>query len=175
MPRIPFPDEYHPGDSETEGVFSEIRTKTGGAIPAPYRAFSRQSHILQANWNRTKRILSEGSLPLILKESIALAVSNANKCHFCIHIHQKNLQKQNIPEEEILRRQEGKSSEKKIESVLQFCIRATRNPHSLTEKNFSQLRDLGYSDNDILEMLTVMEMFTGYNKIIVALDILIDD
>lgn len=175
MSYIPLPDGHHPRDVKTEGVFSEIRVKTGGNIPAPYRAFSRLPHILQVNWNRTKCILSEGNLSLVLKESIALAVSSANECHFCIHIHQKNLQKQNVSEEEILRRKKGKSSEKKIESVLQFCISATKNPHSLLEKDFSQIRDLGYSNDDILEMLTVMEMFTGYNKIIVALGIQIDD
>ena len=52
---------------------------------------------------------------------------------------------------------------------------ATKAPQKLTDADFSRLRELGYSDDDLLEMLTVMEMYTGYNKIIVALDLKLDD
>jgi hypothetical protein len=34
---------------------------------------------------------------------------------------------------------------------------------------------LGHTEEDILEILTVMEMYTGYNKIIVALDLQPED
>ena len=162
-------------NSEIKQVFNEIKTKTGGIIPAAYRAFALQSHILQVNWNRTKRILSEGNLPHSLKESIALAVSSENDCHFCVNIHKKNLLKQGFSEKDVNQIQEANSEDEKIDFILKFCVKATKTPHKITDSDFLVLRDFNYSDEDILEVLTVMEMFTGYNKIIVALDLQSDD
>jgi len=45
-----------------------------------------------------------------------------------------------------------------------------KEPEKLTDAYFERLKDLGHTEEDILEILTVMEMYTGYNKIIVALD-----
>lgn len=45
----------------------------------------------------------------------------------------------------------------------------------VTDNDFQKLRDFGYDDKDILEILTVMEMCIGYNKIISALNIGVDE
>ncbi len=162
-------------NDEIQKVFEEIKQKTGGTVPAAYRAFGLHAHILQANWNRTKRILSEGNLPHSLKESIALAVSAANACHFCVNIHKNNLLKQGFTEEDVTLIGSAGSNDDKTDFVLKFCVKATRNPQLVTDCDFEILHDFEYSDEDILEMLTVMEMYTGYNKIIVALGLQIED
>lgn len=153
---------------ETKKVFAEISAKVG-EIPAAYRTFGVQSHILQANWNKTIRVLSEGNLPHSLKESIALAVSTKNGCHFCINIHQKNLLKKGFSEQEVSRIKHASSHDEKIDYILKFCVTATSTPEKISDADFETLKNFEYSDADILEMLTVMEMYTGYNKIIVAL------
>jgi len=160
---------------EIKKVFDEIKEKTGGTVPPAYRAFGLQSHILQANWNRTKRILSEGNLPHSLKESIALAVSSENGCHFCVNIHQTNLLKQGFTEDDVNKMMKAESKDEKTDFILKFCVKATKNPEQISESDFKTLREFDYSDEDILEILTVMEMYTGYNKIIVALDLQVDD
>ena len=160
---------------EIKSIFDDIKEKTGGDVPAAYRAFGIQSHILQANWNRTKRILSEGNLPQTLKESIALAVSNANECHFCVNIHRNNLLAQEFTEEQTHGIMNSKSEDEIIDFILKFCVKATKNPHQISDDDFNKLHEYGYSDEDILEMLTVMEMYTGYNKIIVSLGLNTDD
>jgi alkylhydroperoxidase family enzyme len=50
-----------------------------------------------------------------------------------------------------------------------------KEPEKLTDADFERLKDLGHTEEDILEILTVMEMYTGYNKIIVALDLQPED
>ncbi|MFH1188203.1 MAG: peroxidase-related enzyme [bacterium] len=174
MSRIKLQNE-NSNNPEVKKVFDEIRMKTGGTIPAAYRVFGLQPHILQANWNRTKRILSEGNLPHSLKESIALTVSNANGCHFCVAIHKNNLLKQGFSEDEVNQIMESNSKDEKIDFILKFCVKATKDPRQVNNSDFEQLRNFGYSDEDILEILTTMEMYTGYNKIIVALDLQLDD
>lgn len=157
-----------------QDIFAEI-IERAGRVPAAYRAFGRHAHILQANWNRTKNILGQGNLPLVLKESIATRVSAANECHFCLHIHKGNLEKLGVSLPEISHIEKGISDDKQLHFVLQFVTTATKKPALLTDQDFDTLRSFGYTDEDILEILTVMEMYTGYNKIIVALDLKLDD
>ena len=174
MARIRLQDE-NSNTTDIKAVFDEIKEKTGGTVPAVYRAFGLHAHILQANWNRTKRVLSEGNLLHSLKESIALAVSAENSCHFCVSIHRNNLLKQEFSETVVDQIMEANSDDEKIDFILKFCVKATKNPHKISDADFDQLHLYGYTDEDILEMLTVMEMYTGYNKIIVALGLQVGD
>lgn len=160
---------------EVKKVFDEIKVATGGAVPAAYRAFWLQAHILQTAWNRTKRILSEWLLDRILKEKISLAVSSINWCKFCCHIHKWNLIKFKVSEEEVKMNENWESEDKKIAFVLNFCRKATKTPEQISDLDFEKLKKFWYSDEEILEILTVMEMYTWYNKIIVSLWLKIED
>lgn len=173
MPRIQLQSEESQ-DPIVKAIFDEIKSKAG-QVPAPYRAFARLPHILQANWNKTKAVLTQGNLPVSLKESIALAVSTANGCRFCIAIHRKNLEKQGFSKESIKGIAQARSEDPKNEAVLKFAVQATKDPHGLTDGDFKKLKSLGYSEEDILEILTTMEMYTGYNRIITALGISPED
>ncbi len=159
-----------PSDPEIQAIYDEI-TKYIGYIPAAYRAFALQKDILKANWGRTKNVLTKGTLPLLLKESIALAVSGANRCILAIEVHSDKLQKQGVSPEEIEKITTGSSSDEKTNTVLSFCLQADSQPKALTDADFEKLKEFGFSESDILEILTVMEMYSGYSKMITALDL----
>jgi uncharacterized peroxidase-related enzyme len=162
-------------DAEIRPIFDEIIERVG-KVPAAYRAFGRHSHILQANWNRTKNILGKGNLSIELKEAIAYRVSTENGCTFCMTIHKQNLEKLGQTDERILNIEKCEVvDDEKLQLVLRFVSIATKTPAELTDDDFDQLKQNGFSEEDILEMLTVMEMYTGYNKIIVALGLKIED
>lgn len=161
-------------EGATKEVFEEIIEKAG-RVPAAYRAFARYPHIVEANWNRTKNILGQGLLPIEVKESIATRVSKVNGCDFCLLIHRGNLEKLGLDALQIDKIESGEVEDKKLQLVLDFVSTATKSPEKLTDQDFVSLKDFDYSEEDILEILTVMEMYTGYNKIIVALDLQHDE
>ncbi len=169
MARIALKNEMD-NDPQTQEIFNEIKGRVG-FVPAAYRAFARHYHILQANWNKTRNILSEGNLPLETKEAIATRVSKVNGCHFCLLIHRANLGKLGVDAKTIDAIENGKTDDPKLSTVLDFVSTATKEPQNLSSSDFSKLKTFGFSEEDILEILTVMEMYTGYNKIIVALDL----
>ena len=162
------------GNSQIQEIFDEIREKAG-RVPAAYRAFAKYPHILQANWNRTKNILGEGNVSIETKEAIATRVSKVNGCNFCLLIHKGNLKKLGVSAKEIEAIETGEVEDTKLNYILNFVSVATKEPEKLTDADFKRLKDLGHSEKDILEILTVMEMYTGYNKIISALDLQPDD
>ncbi|SFI86785.1 carboxymuconolactone decarboxylase family protein [Nitrosomonas sp. Nm34] len=161
-------------DLEVSDIFSELREKVG-RVPAAYRAFALHPHILQANWNRTNNILGKGNLPIEVKEAIATRVSKVNGCDFCLNIHKENLVKLGFNSATVESIANGESSDQRLDLVLKFVSTATKDPHYLNDSDFNALKKSGYSERNILEILTVMEMYTGYNKIIVALDLQPDD
>lgn len=173
MARIKLLDEIST-DTQIREVFDEIKERVG-KVPAAYRAFARHSHILQANWNRTKNILGQGNVPIETKEAIATRVSKVNGCHFCLLIHKGNLEKLGIGADEIGAIERGEVEDPKMNCILKFVSMATREPEKLTDSDFEQLKQFGHTEEDIIEILTVMEMYTGYNKIIVALDLQPED
>jgi uncharacterized peroxidase-related enzyme len=173
MARIKLEDETTT-NPEIKEIFSEIKAKAG-RVPAAYRAFARHPHILQANWNRTKNILGKGILPIMTKEAIATRVSKVNGCHFCLLIHRGNLEKLGVPKQHIDGIEAGEVSDPKLGLVLEFAGIATKNPEKLSDGHFEKLKGFGYTEEDILEILAVMEMYTGYNKIIVALGLQPED
>ncbi|MDV6345874.1 hypothetical protein [Nitrosomonas sp. Is37] len=130
---------------------------------------------MQANWNRTKNILGKGNIPIEIKEAIATRVSKVNGCNFCLRIHKENLAKLGFNSAIVESIANGESSDQRLDLVLKFVSTATKDPHSLNDSDFNALKKSGFSEGDILEILTVMEMYTGYNKIIVALDLQPDD
>ncbi len=169
MARIKLQDD-NSNDPVIQEIFSEI-IKKAGRVPDAYRAFARLPHILQANWNRTKNILGKGNIPIQTKEAIALRVSAENGCHFCLAIHKKNIEKLGMTLDDIQAIEKGEVKDEKLNFVLKFVTLATKNPQEITDEDFETLKKYGYSEEDIVEILTVMEMYTGYNKIIVALDL----
>lgn len=161
-------------DLEISEIFSELREKVG-QVPAAYRAFALHPHILQVNWNRTKNILGKGNIPIEIKEAIATRVSKVNGCNFCLRIHKENLIKLGFNSVTVESIANGESSDQRLDLVLKFVSTATKDPHNLNDSDFNALEKSGFTERDILEILTVMEMYTGYNKIIVALDLQPDD
>ncbi|MBU2523868.1 peroxidase-related enzyme [Patescibacteria group bacterium] len=173
MARIKLQDE-DTNDPEIHKIFKEIKAKAG-KVPAAYRAFARHAHILQANWNRTKNILEKGNIDIKEKEAIATRVSAANECHFCLAIHKGNLEKLGLNASDIQSIEKNEVKDEKLNFVLKFVTTATKNPSKITDHDFEKLKEFGYSEEDIVEILTVMEMYTGYNKIIVALGLQLED
>jgi len=46
---------------------------------------------------------------------------------------------------------------------------------SSVDNQIQQLKEFGYGDEDVLEILTVIELYTVYNQVIVTLDSKVDD
>lgn len=155
-------------------IFTEIKTKTG-MVPPLYRALGLSAPILESAWLYRKKVMYEGNLPFYLKAAIGVRVSEVNKCYACVKVHSQILEKMGVNPYEIRGMVYGEVTDEKLQFVLQFVSIAAKDPAQLREDDFESLRQLGYSDTDILEMLTVMEMITGLNKLVIALDLQPED
>ena len=58
--------------------------------------------------------------------------------------------------------------------MMELNLELVLTPLMITDQEFQELRELGVTDSEIVEMQGVMELFTGYNKFLDSLSVTID-
>jgi len=88
------------------------------------------------------------------------------------------LQNIGVPEDELFAIKGGDAEKvgfsDKEKALIAFVRKANVSPLEVTDNEFDRLRQIGATDAEILEALGVMEVFTGFNKIIDSLQVEID-
>lgn len=83
-------------------IFTEIKREFAlPFVPNLFRAMANDPAYLESNWNRFKLVMLSGSLDRKTKELLAVAVSTANDCEYCINAHTWMLKQLGVSNAEI--------------------------------------------------------------------------
>jgi len=170
------PLERQDASAEAASVYEEIQ-QAFGMVPNLFKAYAHFPPLLRANWDKTKALMLGGSLPRPLKECIAVVVSQANSCGYCVAAHSMMLKQLGFTDERLQAIQgdlDAAGLSACETAVLRFTRKAALSPLDIVDTEIQELKDLGLTDAEIVEMLGVMELFTSYNKFVDALAIPID-
>lgn len=170
MPRIELIEKENASD-EVRAIYKDIEAAFG-MIPNLFKTYAHFPALLQVNWEKTKVLLMGGELTRELKESIAVVVSAANSCNYCVASHSMALQMMGFNQERIddlTKNIESPQITPRDKKIIEYARKATLTPHKITEEETDELKALGLSESQIVEVLGVMELFTGYNKFIDSL------
>jgi len=160
-------------ESQVQEIFAEINTAFG-RIPNLFKTYAHHPPLLDANWNKVKRVMVEGVLARKVKESIAVLISKDNSCRYCIAAHEGALQSIGIDPEEIrlietdLDRADFTSKEK---ALIKLACKANSAPLQVADDDIAAARTAGATDSEIVEALGVMELFTSFNKFLDTLQV----
>jgi uncharacterized peroxidase-related enzyme len=100
------------------------------------------------------------TLDLKTREGIALAVSEANGCDYCLAAHSyvsTNLAK--IPPEEIALNREGRSNDPKRQAAVAFAKALIEMRGKVSDAQFAAVKDAGWTDANIVEMIALTAQF----------------
>ncbi len=149
-----------PANSPLKSLYKEI-VENGLGQEHPTNWFTSQGErpdILAATWAMCKGILMEGILPPTVKQMIILKISTANDCRYCRVAHTKALEVMGIPQEVV----DSMTTDLNVTQVpplqremLNFALKTSQDPHSVTDEDFKALRDQGLSDGEIIEIAMV--------------------
>jgi uncharacterized peroxidase-related enzyme len=175
MSCIPLPETTE--QKETLEVFKDIEA-TFVRVPNLFRAYALYPPLLAANWGKFKALMAQrGQLDPRVKETIALLVSQDNGCAYCIAAHTAGLKSLGLSEAAIKSIKEDLDATEfspKEKALITFARQANRAPLQISDEMFAHLRRVGTSDEEIIETLGVMELYTAFNKFLDALHIDID-
>ncbi len=153
--------------SEAAKITMDMVSKKLGRVPNMYQVMANSPAVLEA-YVKFNGALSGGTLGYKMAELIALATAETNACSYCLSAHSFLGAKVGLSEEQMLEGRRFYSQDEKWNAGLLFAKKMLESPKSVSSADIEPLRNVGYSDGDILEIVAnvIRNIFTNYINII---------
>lgn len=119
-------------------------------------------------------MFGHSSLKRYQREMIAVVVSAANQCRYCVEHHRQALLHFWKDEEKIknlLISSKAACLEKADMALCEFAIETTLTPFNASETRLSILKVLGFDDRAILDAVQIIAYFNFVNRIVLSLGV----
>lgn len=103
-------------------------------------------------------IAGSGALDAQTRERIALAVAEGNACEYCVSAHTAIGRKAGLTGDEIDANRAGTSQDARAAAAVAFARALNSNLGDVTQGEFDTVRSAGYSDAEIVEIITHVGM-----------------
>jgi len=117
----------------------------------------------------TNFLLKETRLPYNTKERIALLVSMENSCKMCVDVHKNIAKMLGMSQEEVedtLMGVDAIDVDEKERELLKLTIKAAqKDNYKTTQEDIDKLKDLGWSELEILEAVRIAAYFNYINTL----------
>nr|MDO8076781.1 peroxidase-related enzyme [Candidatus Freyarchaeota archaeon] len=171
MARIKMVDEEE-AKGKIKEVYDAILSKEPH-VPGILKIFSVRPDLLEKMVGIHYTLMGSGSLlSPELRNYIALTVSVVNSCDYCYESYVHALRQLGKTDEEIDNIIENFAEcdlDKKTIMAVNFARKATEQPTFVTDEDIERLRKVGFRDEEILEIATLMGYFNMINRIVDAL------
>ncbi|MFS0703744.1 carboxymuconolactone decarboxylase family protein [Cellulomonas sp. 179-A 9B4 NHS] len=144
-----------------------------GTVPAMFRAVASSPAALRSMWG-SFGALGDGTLGAALGEQIAVAVANRNACAYCLAAHTALGRRAGVPRDAMAAAQEGRSDDPRTAAALRFALALVEERGQVPADEVRAVRDAGFGDEEIVEIVAhvALNLFTNYVN--VALDVPVD-
>lgn len=112
-------------------------------------------------------MLADSGLSKLEREMIAVVVSSANRCFYCLVAHGAAVREMGSPElgERLVLNWRTAELEPRHVAMLEFAEGLTLHSHKSIEADRQALRDAGFSDRDIWDIANVAGFFNMTNRV----------
>jgi uncharacterized peroxidase-related enzyme len=107
------------------------------------------------------------------REAIAVVVSATNECPYCIRHHAEAL-KHYVKDDVLTMLVEAdglETLEPRLSNIVRHAEKLTSAPGAMTESDLGELRAVGLSDQDVLDMTLIVAYFNFVNRIALGLGV----
>lgn len=162
MSRIPTPN-VETAPQAAQPLLNGVKAKLG-TVPNLYKLIANSPAALKGTLDLTGA-LGGGQLDAPTRERIALAVANINGCSYCNSAHTylgKNVAK--LDDVELAANREGRSNDAKADVAVRFATKIALSRGDVSEADIAAVRDAGYSDGELVEIVThvALNVLTNY-------------
>lgn len=143
-----------------------------GVVPNMFRLIASSPAALQGFTGNNGALAK--TLDVKTRERIALTVAQANGCDYCLSAHSYlglNLAK--ISPEEVALNRKGESGDTKADAAVRFAAKVLREHGNVTGADIKAVRDAGFKDSQIVEIIAVTaeNIFTNLLNVVAETDI----
>lgn len=141
---------------EQQALYQAIHAQLG-MVPNFLKVFANSPAALKA-YLGLHGIASEGSLDPRTRERIALALAQQNSCEYCLSAHTAIGRKAGLDGAEIAANRDGTSRDEKAAVAVRFARSLVTHMGEVTTEELMDMRNAGYSESDIVEVITHVGM-----------------
>jgi len=155
MSRINLVTETAANAEQTE-LYGAIHDQLG-MVPNFLKIFANSPAALRA-FLGLHCIAGEGSLDAQTRERIALGLAEQNACEYCVSAHTAIGRKAGLSSAEIEANRAGSSQDAKAAIAVKFARSLAEHNGAVTTADLIEVRNAGYDDADIVEIITHVGM-----------------
>lgn len=170
MNRVPLVDRNQT-TAERKALLDAIHGAFGTA-PNMFRAVANSPAALKSMWGAFGA-LGNGVIAPKLGEQIAVAVADRNACEYCLAAHTALGRKAGASAEEMQHAQAGQSPDAKTQAALHFALKLVDARGQLGDADVQSLRNAGFGDEEIVEIIAhvALNLFTNYVNVALAVPV----
>jgi alkylhydroperoxidase family enzyme len=175
--------EYADATPRVQAIYDEIRNVTGAPdVPNVFKSLGKNENALFAAWTQLRFTVLTGDVPMLLKQLILFNISARARNEYCTALHGNlalNLDR-TLTCDELLRMSRGdvidhlpRSSQAAIETITKVAFEG----ESVAAGELpleSRLRDEGFSEREVDELLSLASLGTMMNTITNIFEIPVD-
>lgn len=172
--------EYDTAVPEVQSIYDEIMETMGSPdVLNVFKALGNNENVLRGVWSMLKNTLVAGEIPELLKQLILFRISIKAGNEYCrsLHAHAACSLDSTLNYDDLIALSEGEALDKlpaSFQVALNMVSRAALEPKSVANKDFGleeELRDAGFSESEIDELLAVGYFAVMMNTLVDAYDI----
>jgi len=172
MSRLTLPDVAQ-APAASQPALQEIQKAFGGNVPAMFRMVSNSPAALRSMWG-SFGAFAGGKLGAKLGEQLAVAIADRNRCEYCLAAHNVLGANAGLSSETLAQAQRGQSDDPRTAAALKFVLKLVDQRGQVSAADVQAVRDAGFSEGEVVELVgvTALNLFTNY--INNALDVPVD-
>lgn len=155
MSRIPVVTNAN-ATPEQQALFEAIQSQLG-MVPNFLKVFANSPAALKA-FLGLYSIAGAGSLDLPTRERIALALAQQNSCQYCVSAHTAIGREAGLTGDEMQANRAGTSQDARAAVAVRFAQSLVEHKGEVTTGELAAVRAAGYTDADIVEIITHVGM-----------------
>lgn len=162
-------------DADLQAYYDKCREKLG-LVPNVLKAYALRPRKLRtfiALYNEL--MLGDSGLSKLEREMIAVVVSSANRCYYCLVAHGQAVRRlSGDPQlgEMLVMNWRIADLPPRQRCMLAFAWKLTIEPHAVDEADRQALRDAGFGDEDIFDIADVAGFFNMSNRVASGIDMM---
>jgi uncharacterized peroxidase-related enzyme len=165
---VPDPQEL---PEDLQKLFAKAQERLG-FVPNVFRAYSFRPERLRA-WFTHFRLLHKPTdgLSAAEREMIAVAVSMANGCLYCLVAHGAALRDalgDPVLADRITLDYRRAGLDERRTAILDFAVKVTRSPLDCNPADLAHLRSFGLTDKDVWDVIEIAAMYNFTNRMALA-------
>jgi len=153
-------------EGRTRELLDTVKAKFG-MVPNLLKTMAHSPAVLEAYMNLSGT-LSRGVLPAPVREQIALAVSQANGCEYCLSAHTLTAKMAGLKPDQVIAARQGKAQDLKSQAVLNLALNVVERRGSVSDQQFNDARAAGLTAAEISEVVgnvALMTLTNYYNQL----------